>query len=190
MRLLNNLILLLSSDVGSEASPSNIDFLEKLVPNLWVFLIQFFAFIIMVLIVIKFAYKPIRNFLNKRREYIQSNLSEASNKNIEADKYLVNAKEELTNSKKEAINIIANAKIDANNEKNKILEDANKELAIKQAEASANIEKEKEKAIKSVHDEVVSLAIETSKSILNREVNVSDDDIAINSLVDDLMENK
>ena len=185
-----NLLLLAGDNVADEADPSKFNFLEKLIPNLYVFLIQLAAFIIMVLVVIKFAYKPIKKFITNRHNYIESNLNEAKTKNEEANAYLKEAKDSLSNSKKEAIQIIADAKIDANKQRSAILESTQQEIANKRAEAVENLRKEQEKAIKSVHDEVVNLAIEASKSILEREVNISDDDKMINSLVDDLMDNR
>ena len=62
--------LILSDGLGL---PSGEDFVNKVFPNIWAFLVQLIAFIIMAVIVVKFAYKPVKNFLNKRREYIANN---------------------------------------------------------------------------------------------------------------------
>ena len=58
---LQSLILILSdSAIGK---PESSDFIDKVIPNFWAFLVQLIAFIFMILIVIKFAYKPVSNFL-------------------------------------------------------------------------------------------------------------------------------
>ena len=57
--------------------PAGDDFVSKVFPNIWAFLVQLLAFIIMSIIVIKFAYKPVKKFLAQRREYVEEHLSKA-----------------------------------------------------------------------------------------------------------------
>lgn len=170
--------------------PSGEDFINKVFPNIWAFLVQLFAFIIMSLIVIKFAYKPVHNFLVKRREYIENNLKEAEEKNKEADKNIKKSVEDLNKSKKESLELIASAKKEAIKEKEQILDQTRKEIALKRLEAQEDIKKEQDKAIKQVHDDVVSLACATSKEILKREVNIDDDQKLIDDFVSDLIEKR
>ena len=56
--------------------------------------------------------------------------------------------------------------------------------------AQEDIKREQEKAIKEVHDEVVDLAYETTKTILNREVSSKDDKKMIDDFVNDLIEKR
>lgn len=170
--------------------PSGDDFVSKVFPNIWAFLVQLLAFIIMSIIVIKFAYKPVHNFLEKRRNYIQSNLDEAAKKNSEADKNIEMAKSNLNESKKEAIRLVEDAKKEAERQRDILLDETKKELMQKRQEASEDIRKEQEKAIKQVHDDVVDLAYETSKTILKREVNTKDDQKLIDDFVSDLIEKR
>lgn len=170
--------------------PSGEDFVNKVFPNIWAFLIQLFAFLIMVLVVIKFAYKPVAKFLAKRREFIASNLKEAEEKNLQAEQDIVKAKETLSESKKEAVKIIQDAQKEAEVVKAQILEDAKQELAVKRMQAQEDIRREQEKAIKEVHDDVVELAYEATKTILNREVSSKDDKKMIDDFVNDLIEKR
>lgn len=187
---MNVFIYVLLSDESVFGLPSMEDFISKLVPNVWVFLCQLAAFIIMILVAIKFLYKPIKKFIKERQEYVKNNIEDARIKNEEADRNLEQSKDALVSSRKEAIKIVNDAKLEATKEKNAILDTTQQEIAAKQAKASEDLKRETEKAIKSVHDEVVNLAIETSKSILEREVNVKDDDTLVNELVNNLMEKK
>lgn len=170
--------------------PSGEDFVSKVFPNIWAFLIQLIAFIIMSFVVIKFAYKPVSSFLAKRREFIASNLKEAEEKNLQASENIVKAEQSLQDSKKEAVKIIQDAQKEAEKEKGIILEEAKKELAVKRMQAQEDIKREQEKAIKEVHDEVVDLAYETTKTILRREVSSSDDKKMIDDFVNDLIEKR
>lgn len=52
--------------------PTGDDFVSKVFPNIWAFLVQLLAFIIMSIIVIKFAYKPVKNFLHKEENMLKN----------------------------------------------------------------------------------------------------------------------
>lgn len=185
MKLLSKILVL--SDEGINL-PSGDDFVSKLIPNLWTFLVQLFAFIIMILVVIKLAYKPVSKFLQKRKEYVENNLNEAKVKNEEATRNLEETKANLQSSKKEAIQIIQSAKKEAENERDAILEQTKQDIAKKHEKAQEDIRIEQEKAMKEMHDDVVDIAIEATKNILAREVNANDDKALVDSFVDELME--
>ena len=66
---------------------------DKIIPSdPWAFLVQLLATFILVLILAKFLVKPARKYISERQAYIQGNLDEANNKNIEADEKLADAK--------------------------------------------------------------------------------------------------
>ena len=179
--------LILSDGLGL---PSGEDFVNKVFPNIWAFLVQLIAFIIMVFVVIKFAYKPVRKFLDKRREYIANNLKEAEEKNSEANKNIQESITSVNSSKNEAIKIIQDAKKESEIQREKMLEETNAQLQEKRLQAQEDIKKEQEKAIKQVHDDVVSLAYQATKSILEREVNEDDDKKLVDEFVSDLIEKR
>ncbi len=185
---MNLLVLILTESVLDK--PDSESFIEKVIPNFWAFLVQFIAFIIMILIVIKFAYKPVANFLRKRREYVESNLNEALNKNKEADLNLEQTKSNLQSSQKEAIQIIQDAKKQAELERSQMLEDTNKDIAARRIKAEEELEISKEKALKEMHDDVIDIAMEATKNILNRNISEQDDQKLLDDFVDDLIDEK
>ena len=158
------LILILSDGL---TLPNGEDFVNKVFPNIWAFLVQLFAFIIMSLIVIKFAYKPVSNFLKKRKDFIDSNLNSAQEKNSEANLKVEEANKKLSSSKKEALQII---------------EDAQKEAY----KADEDIAKAKEKALHESYNEVCDLALTASESILKREVKYEDNQKLLDDFINDL----
>lgn len=175
---------------GGLNMPSTEDFLSKVIPNLWAFLVQLFAFIIMVLIAIKFGYKPVKKFLDSRKAYIANNLEEAKSKNEEANRNLEETKAKLQGSEKEAIQIIQEAKKAAEAEREQILEETKKDIATKHQKAQEDIRIEQEKVMKEMHDDVVDIAIEATKNILNREVSSGDDKALLDNFVSDLIDEK
>lgn len=175
---------------GGLELPDGEEFVSKVFPNIWAFLVQFLAFIVMMLIVIKFAYKPVSRFLSKRREYIADNLRQADEKNAKAEANVLDSMEQLSRAKKEAVEMIGDAEKEAQKERERLMQQAQEDIARKKEKAREEIEREEQKAIRRVHDEVVSLAYETSKSILQREVSDEDDKKMVDDFVHDLMEKK
>lgn len=170
--------------------PDKETFIDKIFPNIWAFLVQLIAFIFMVLIVIYFAYKPVKKFLATRREYVKNNLESASRNNAEAIELNRAAKENVLQAKKEAVNIVEQAKKEALNERALAVEETKREIANKKLQAQEDIAKEKEKALKEAHDEIVDLALVASSELLKREVSTKDNTKLVDDFVKNLEENK
>ena len=69
----------LSSDAPS--LPDGDSFLEKIIPNIWAFLVQFLALVVLIIIFFVVGYKPVRNIIRKRQEHIENQINEAENIN-------------------------------------------------------------------------------------------------------------
>ncbi len=175
---------------GGLELPDGEEFVSKVFPNIWAFLVQFIAFILMMLIVIKFAYKPVSRFLNKRREYIAENLREAGEKNAKAEANVLDSMEQLNRAKKEAVEMIGEAEKTAQKERELLMQKTQEDIRKRREQAQKEIEREEEKAVKRIHDEVVDLAYETSRSILQREVSSEDDKKLVDDFVSDLLEKR
>ena len=170
--------------------PTGDDFVSKVFPNIWAFLVQLLAFIIMSIIVIKFAYKPVKKFLAQRREYVEEHLSKAEEATKKAEDNVKETEKNLALSNKKALQIIGDAKKEAEKQKQEILLQAKVEANNKMIQVQQDIEKEKQKAVQEVHDDVVNLALEASKTLLTREVNSLDNQKLLNDFVDELTEEK
>ena len=129
-------ILSLAENSTQNEFPLNKDsFLEKLFPNLWDALAVFLAFIILLIAVFFFAYKPVKNLLKKRGDYVEGKIKSAEDKEREATRLLKDANEQVKEKKIEAMGIVEKAKEDANKERQAILEKAKeeKEAEVKKA---------------------------------------------------------
>ena len=170
--------------------PTGEDFVNKVFPNIPSFVVQLAAFIILSIIVIKFAYKPVSKFIKKRREFVESTLDETRKENEEAKAKNEEAIKNLNDSKKQAMVIVEDAKKEAESQRQEALEEVKKELALKRQEALKDLEKEKDKARKELYDEVVNLALDASKELLNREVDSEDNKKLVASFIDNLESEK
>lgn len=163
---------------------------ENLIPNLYSTLAQIAATIILFVCIIFLGYKPAKKFLSKRKELLdkevdetKKNAAEAKMKNLEADKNIVE-------SKNKAKEIVKQAKIDANIQKEEILQSANEEASKRLKDTESIISKQKAEAYKEIKDVVVDVAFDATKKILEREVSEKDNQKIIDDFVNKINENK
>lgn len=182
-----SLILLTSCDSSSlKEDLSSIG--EKLIPNIWAFLTQLLAFVVLIIVVIWLGYKPIKKYLNKRQDLIDNEVKDAKNLQDEANKNNNLALENLNSSKAEAQKIVEDATKRAQRKSEIIIEDASREAQKILEENNTNLDREKEKAIAEVKDEIVDVAILASKQILQREVNEEDSEKIVDDFVKKMSE--
>src|SRR5215217_1444873 len=144
--------------------------MELLTPDLGLLVWNFIAFLILLIILGKFAWKPILKSLKERETGIADSLATAERVKAEMaqlksenEALLAKAREERAQLLKEARDtkdrIIAEAKEQAKIEANKIIIDAN-----------AAIQQQKMAALTDVKNQVGMLVIEVSEKVLRREL--------------------
>ena len=180
-------LFLLTSCNTEELGNSLSDSIEaKLIPNIWTFLVQLFAFIILIIVVTKFAYKPVRKYLDKRSELLTNERKEAEELNLKAKENLYESEKKLADIRKDASKIIEDAKEKGKVEKEKLLKEATLEANKVKENAYKAIEEEKAKAAKDIKENIVDVAFSMSSKILEREVNEEDNKKIVDSFVDKL----
>ena len=147
---------------------------EKLIPNWISFVIQFSSFIILLLVVFFFAYKPVKKMLSKRADHIQEEIDQAEKSHALALEQTKEAKQLLADSKTQASEIIATAQKQGQEKYEEMMENAANEVKQMKLDAQDDIERAKEDALKDIHNEMVNVALAASKEILKREVDTED----------------
>lgn len=158
---------------------------DKIFPNVWDFLVQFIAFIIMIILIFIFAYKPIKKYIEKRQELMDKEVKDTFKNKKESEENLLNSKKEVALAHQKASKIIEDSIKEANEEKDKILVSANLEATKKIEEANVQIERNQKEAEKELKNEISDVAIKMSSKILEREVNDSDN----KKIIDDFVKN-
>ncbi|QNS41841.1 F0F1 ATP synthase subunit B [Chryseobacterium manosquense] len=148
------------------------------------FIIQSVVFIILLLVLRKFAWKPIMDALNEREGTIVDSLNQAKL-----------ARQEVQNLKAENENIIREAKIERDNIlkeakeiKERIVGDA-KNVAQTEADkiieqARQSIQAEKTAAMADIKNQIGALSVTIAESILKQKL---DNDVAQNALVENIL---
>ena len=156
------------------AAISGEDILSKLIPNWVSFVVQLLAFLILAIVVIHFAYKPVKKILKKRQDYVEENIKQSEIAKKRANDNIVRSEETLNASKKEANEIIASAKEEALKEKERILKETSQEVELMRENAEKDIEQSRKDAQEEIRKEMVNIALEASSEVLGRNINNKD----------------
>lgn len=184
------LSFLLTSCSVDNASQDITDTINDAIPNLYVTLAQIGAFIVMVLIVIFFGYKPIKKKLDARREYVKKNLDDSDKHLKETKKKEKEAEDIITASRIQANSIVEKARKQAIEEKNQMLDEAEKAIALKKLQDEKELKDKEQKMIKDNRDKIISTALDASKEILKREIKEEDNKKIVDDFIDKLNDEK
>lgn len=159
------------------------DFVKKMFGSWQSLVIQLTSTLILFLVVGFFVFKPVRKILQTRQDYVVSQVKDA-----EAYKEDAKSKQDEADKRIASLNDQAKLIIDeANKNAATIKDNANKEMDEERLHQKAllakEIEQEKVKAKEEIRKEIVSVALDASKAILEREVTKSDND----KIVDDFI---
>lgn len=185
-------LFLLTSCSTDELGNSLSDSIEaKLIPNIWAFLVQLLAFIVLIIVVTKFAYKPVRKYLDKRSQILNDERKEAEELKQKAKENFYESEKKLAEVRDNASKIIDEAREKGKSEREIILKEANLEAQKVKANAYKTIEEEKSKAQKEIKEDIVDVAFSMTSKLLEREVNTKDNEKLVDDFVKDLKrENK
>lgn len=173
---------LLAQDIGEMIG----DVSAKIFPNIGSLIVQLLATTVMVFVVVKFFWKPIKANLDTRREYIKKNIDEAGKLNEEAQLNLENSNKAIKDANVEARRIKENAETEALLARQKILNKAEEEANNKLKIAEEQIIKEREEAKQEIREEIINVAMMAASKIVEREINKEDNE----KLVNDFLDNK
>ncbi len=168
-------------------SSENNDFIDRIIPkNIESFIVPLCAFLVLVIAATFLFYKPVKKVLNERAAYVENHIKSAEAADETAKEKLALAEEEVTHKKKEAYQIMVGAKQDGEKEKERIIQSAKEEAQELIHKAELDIAQSRQKALDDVHDEMVEVAIEASKAILQREVDKDDHQRLVQQFIKDV----
>ena len=159
---------------------------NDLIPSWTSFVMQVVAFIILLVIVIFLAYKPVKKMLKARQDYIEQEISDAEKSKASAAINLTQSEETILASKKEASQIIEDAQNQALARQEEILAEARREVEKMKHDAEKDIARSKQEALDDIHHEMVEVALLTSQEILKREINEKDDSRLAKEFIENL----
>ena len=142
------------------------DTLLRVDPGLAIYTVV--SFLLFVLLLRRFAWKPILNALERREKRIGKAIESAEAAKEDAEKALAEQREELKKARDEARGLIAKATADAERRGDEVVLRARQEAESLLERARAEIKNEEKEAVKRVRQEAVDIALEAASKLLER----------------------
>ncbi|WP_245690129.1 F0F1 ATP synthase subunit B [Sediminibacillus albus] len=146
-------------------------------------LTQLFFFIVLLILLRKFAWGPLMNVMKQREDHIASEIETAEKNRADAERSSREAAEELKQTRQEAQTIIENAKKAGQKQEQQIIEAAREAAERIKVSAREDIEQEKEKAIKALQDQVATLSVRIASKVIEKEISAQDQEQLINEYI-------
>lgn len=140
----------------------------------WDLLINIINILILFVIVKQLAYKPVKKFLDARKERIASGLAEAEEKQKEADELKAEYEKKMLECNKKSEEIIKTAERKAEENSQNIIKSAEKQAEAINEKAKAEAQKTHDSMVAKMENDITSIAIGISEKILSRDVTDSD----------------
>lgn len=148
---------------------------------------QILNFLVLVFILAKFAYKPLLNMMEERKNKIASDLEAAESAKNDAEAVKAEYAAKLAEAKKEAQSIIDAARKSAQAAHDKIMADTKAEQDQVVASAKEAIELEKKKAMDDIRAKVINLSMIAAGKIVEQKLNSEEDKEMAGKIVDSIL---
>jgi len=136
-------------------------------PNPGLIIWTIITFILLLVLLKKFAWKPLLEALQRREETVRSSIERAEQAKIEAERLLDENRKQLERAGQEGQRILNENRALAEKLKDEIVEKANQQSRRMVDQAKQEIERDKEAALIQLRDEVAGLAIQAAGKILD-----------------------
>ena len=132
------------------------------------------TFLLLFFFLKKFAFGPIQNMIDQRRDSILESIESAEKTRKDAEKLLADYRESIASAKQEAEEIIERAHKVGENTKADIVNDARQQAQKEVDDARDQIQRETRKAVQEIKDQVADLAILAAGKVTARSISRDD----------------
>ncbi|MGE5478834.1 MAG: F0F1 ATP synthase subunit B [Chloroflexota bacterium] len=140
-------------------------------------------FLIFLLLIAKFALKPIQKSLAAREERIRATIESAEEANKKAMDLLAESQAKFDAAQQEVLSALAKGRDQAQAQIRLAADEAEKVKREKIDEAAREIERSKDAAIKELRGEVADLVVKATEKLLNEKIDPSKDEELIKSYI-------
>lgn len=139
--------------------------------SLGTILAQMLNFFILVWLLARFAYKPLLAIMIERKERIAKDLEAAEQARAEAEKFKADYAAQIANARIEAQQIVEKAVQEAENTTREQLSTAREQIEQEKNRARQDIAIERDRAMNSLRNEVVSLSVAMAGKVVAKDMN-------------------
>lgn len=148
---------------------------------------QILNFLVLVFVLAKFAYKPLLNIMEERKNKIASDLEAADKAKADAEAVKSEYAAKLADARQEAQAIIDNARKTAQAAHDKIMADTKAEQEQLIAAAKETIALEKQKSLDDIRAQVISLSMIAAGKIVEQKLGSEEDKKLAGEIVDSIL---
>lgn len=156
----------------------------------WTFVFQIVNTLILYLVLKKFLFVPVTEFIQGRQDEIKSSYDDAEKTNEEAEKLKSEYEGKLDKVEEEKQEILIAAKKKADEQGSEIIKESKEQAAKLKEKAEQEIEIEKKKAINDVKDDISSMVIMAASKVLENEVDESRNKQLVDDFIKEVGESK
>lgn len=146
------------------------------------------SFLVLMLLVGKFAWKPVAKMMEDRRTKITNDLDGAAKARQEANELADKREKELQNTRAEATQIVNEARQNGEEQRQAIMGKAQNEAKNLKESAQRDAQQARIDALNSARAEVAQLSVDIASKLIGRELSAADQEDLINSYIKDLGE--
>ena len=130
-----------------------------------------------------FLFKPVCRILDKRKEMAAAEIADAQKAKADAEKTEQEYLAKLADAKAEAAEIVKAATLRAQAREDEIISEANKKAADIRSRAEESIERDKQRAVNEIKDEISSMVIMAASKVVEKEISQQDNEELISGFL-------
>ena len=131
-------------------------------------------------------YKPVCKMLDKRKEMAAAEIDEARKAKEAAQKAEEEYTARLADAKAEASEIMKQATLRAQKREEEIVGEANKKAAEIRTKAEENIERDKQRALNEIKNEISDIVVMAAGKVVEKEISASDNEEIISKFLEEV----
>ncbi|MNP14876.1 ATP synthase subunit b [compost metagenome] len=128
------------------------------------------SFAILYFLLNKYAFGPLFNVMEQRRELIQNQIQSAEENRKQSETLLAGQQQAIQKAKKDAYQIIEQARTSSNRQSEQMIEAAKEEATRIKQDALRDIESEKNKAVAALKGQVGAMSVMIASKIIEKQI--------------------
>lgn len=180
-----NMLGIMAEAANGAAEPAN-TFLDLVSIDPGTIVFTLINTLIIFLIFRIFLYKPVCSILEKRKEMAAAAIADAQKAKEEAEKAEQEYTARLADAKNEAAEIVKQAALRGQKREEEIVTEANRKAAEIRAKAEENIERDKQRAVNEIKDEISEMVVMAASKVVEKEISAKDNEELISRFLSEV----
>ncbi|HZL06239.1 MAG TPA: F0F1 ATP synthase subunit B [Coriobacteriia bacterium] len=157
--------------------------MEKIIPLGVEFYVNLVAFLVLFVLLWKFAFPPITKMLDERADKIRESIEKAEETRVEAERLLEEYRQQMAEARLEAAKVIEQGRTVAENMKAEIVAKGREEAEAERVKAIESIKSEKAAAMAELQRSVADLSVAVAGKILGEKMDAKDHEALIDRYI-------